>query len=106
MILGCDGKQEAEFNGAISIFAQSFPNAEARKFTIRVRGYNACELDRWMIERTLSEPKPNQQEHVSLKWESIAKYFPKKHSAAEIEQDILKGLELLKRHRERDRDAR
>lgn len=70
------------------------------------KAYNACELDRWMIERTLSEPKPNQQEHVSLKWESIAKYFPKKHSAAEIEQDILKGLELLKRHRERDRDAR
>ena len=70
------------------------------------KAFIAGTLDRWMIERTLSEPKPNQQEHVSLKWESIAKYFPKKHSAAEIEQDILKGLELLKRHRERDRDAR
>ena len=31
------------------------------------KAYNACNLDRWMIERMLAEPKPNQQEHIRLK---------------------------------------
>lgn len=30
------------------------------------KAYNACNLDRWMIERTLAEPKPNQQEYIRL----------------------------------------
>ena len=74
-----------------------------------VRLHKACNvgtLDRWLIERTLAEPKPNQQEHIRLKRESFAKYFPSHYSPAQIEQDILRGLELLKRQRDRSRDAR
>lgn len=70
------------------------------------KAYNVCNLDRWMIERTLAEPKPNQQEHIRLKRETIGRFFPNHYTAADIEQDILKGLELLKRQRDRNRDAR
>ena len=70
------------------------------------KAYNACKLDRWMIERTLAEPKPNQQEHIRLKRETFDRFFPDHYTAADIEQDILKGLELLKRQRDRSRDAR
>ena len=74
-----------------------------------VRLHKACNagtLDRWMIERAIAEPKPSQQEHIRLKRENYAKFFPSHYTAAQIEQDILKGLELLKRQRERSRDAR
>ena len=70
------------------------------------KAYNACNLDRWMIERTLAEPKPNQQEHIRLKRETFDRFFPDHYTAADIEKDILKGLELLKRQRDRSRDAR
>ena len=74
-----------------------------------VRLHKACSagtLDRWLIETTLAEPKPNQQEHIRLKLENYAKFFPKHYTAAQIEQDIQKGLELLYRQRQRNRDAR
>ena len=52
------------------------------------------------------EPKPNQREHIRLKRETFDRFFPDHYTAADIEQDILKGLELLKRQRDRNRDAR
>ena len=70
------------------------------------RAANAEALDVDLIEAILSEPKANQQEHIRLKRESFAKYFPSSYTPAQIEQDIRKGLELLKRQRERNRDAR
>ena len=70
------------------------------------KAYNAGSLDRWTIERTLSEPKPNQLEHIRLKRDDYAKFFPSHYTAAQIEQDIQKGLELLYRQRQRNRDAR
>ena len=70
------------------------------------RAYNNGTLDRWLIDTTLAEPKPNQQEHIRLKREAFAKFFPEHYTAAQIEQDIQAGLELLRRQRERSRDAR
>lgn len=72
------------------------------------KAYNNGTLDRWMIDTTLAEPKPNQQEQIRLKRENYTNYFPKHYTAAQIEQDIRKGLELLKRQRDRERgwDAR
>ena len=70
------------------------------------KAYNVGTLDRWMIDTTLAEPKPNQQEHIRLKRENFAKFFPKHYTATQIEQDIQKGLELLYRQRQRNRDAR
>ena len=72
------------------------------------KAYNVGALDRWMIDSTLAEPKPNQQEQIRLKRENYANFFPKNYTSAQIEQDIRKGLELLKRQRDRERshDAR
>ena len=70
------------------------------------RAYNNGTLDRWMIDTTLAEPKPNQQEHIHLKRENFARFFPEHYTAAQIEQDIQAGLELLRRQRDRSRDAR
>ena len=70
------------------------------------KAYNVGALDRWLIETTLAEPKPNQQEHIRLKREAFARFFPEHYTAAQIEQDIQAGLELLRRQRQRDRDAR
>ena len=70
------------------------------------RAYNNGALDRWLIDTTLAEPKPNQQEHIRLKRENFARFFPEHYTADQIEQDIHAGLELLRRQRDRSRDAR
>ena len=55
------------------------------------------------IYEILSEEKPNQKEHIRLKKEKFSKYFPSSYTDEQIEKDILKGLELLRRQRERNR---
>ena len=59
-----------------------------------------------MIFAILRQPKANQQEKISFKVSEIRDYFPKNYTAAQMSKDILKGLELLKRQRQRNRDAR
>lgn len=58
------------------------------------------------VYAVLSEEKPNQKEQIKLPRDELRKYFPQNYSAEQIKRDILKGLELLKRQRERNRDAR
>jgi ParB family chromosome partitioning protein len=58
------------------------------------------------LNRMLSEPKPNQQEHLRFKKDEFKAFFPPSYTETEMKQDILRGLELLKRQRERNRDAR
>lgn len=58
------------------------------------------------IYAILSEEKPNQKEQIKLPRDELRKYFPQNYSDEQIKRDILKGLELLKRQRERSRDAR
>ena len=63
-------------------------------------------LDDQMIYAVMSEEKPNQQEQIKLKRDDLRKYFPLNYTDEQIKKDIVKGLELLKRQRERNRDAR
>lgn len=63
-------------------------------------------LDGQMIYAVMSEKKPNQQEQIKFKREDLKKYFPAGYTDEQMRRDIIKGLELLKRHRERNRDAR
>ena len=63
-------------------------------------------LDDQMIYAVMSEEKPNQQEQIKFKREDLKKYFPAGYTDEQIRRDIIKGLELLKRQRERNRDAR
>lgn len=58
------------------------------------------------INAMLSEPKPNQQEHIKFKRDDFRTFFPASYSGEQIKRDIIKGLELLKRQRERNSNAR
>ena len=58
------------------------------------------------IYAILSEEKPNQKEQIKLPRDELRKYFPQNYSDDQIKRDILKGLELLKRQRERNGGAR
>ena len=64
------------------------------------------ELDIDCIFDILREPKGNQIDKISFRTEDLRKFFPKGYTAAQMANDILKGLELLKRQRNRSRDAR
>ena len=63
-------------------------------------------LDAAAIQALMRQEKPNQQEQIKLKREDFCSFFPPRYTNEEIRRDILKGLELLKRQRERSRDAR
>ncbi len=65
-----------------------------------------CVLTKDQIYEIMSEEKPNQQEHLRFRREDFNGYFPKTYTEQQIKKDILKGLELLHRHRQRNRDAR
>lgn len=58
------------------------------------------------IYAVLLEEKPNQKEQIKLPRDELRKYFPQNYSDEQIKRDILKGLELLKRQRERNGGAR
>ena len=66
----------------------------------------AGELDIDSIFDILCQPKANQIDKISFRTEDLRKFFPKGYTAAQMANDILKGLELLKRQRNRSRDAR
>lgn len=65
-----------------------------------------CVLTKDQIYEIMSEEKPNQQEHLRFRREDFNGYFPKSYTEQQIKKYILKGLELLHRHRQRNRDAR
>ena len=63
-------------------------------------------LDSQIIYGIMSEEKPNQKEQIKFKREDFKKYFPPNYTDEQMRKDILKGLELLRKQRERNRDAR
>jgi len=58
------------------------------------------------IHDIMSEEKPNQAEQIRFKRDDFKEYFPPRYTDEQIKRDILRGLELLKRQRDRNRDAR
>ena len=60
------------------------------------------------IEAVMREPKPNQKEQIRFNKEDFNKYFQPGYTQAQMKQDILHGLELLRRERQKNnsRDAR
>jgi len=70
------------------------------------RASQAGTLDRDAIQALMQQEKPNQQEQIKLRREDFRSFFPPHYTGEQIKRDILKGLELLKRQRERSRDAR
>ncbi len=70
------------------------------------RAAQAGTLNAEAIHTLMQEEKPNQQEQIKLRREDFRSFFPPHYTGEQIKRDILKGLELLKRQRERSRDAR
>lgn len=63
-------------------------------------------LNKSAIYDIMAEEKPNQAEQIKFKRDEFSKYFPARYTDQQIKADIIKGLELLRRQRERSRDAR
>ena len=59
-----------------------------------------------MIFAILRQPKANQQEKIVLKVNDIRRYFPQNYTTIQMTNDILKGLELLRKQRARSKDTR
>lgn len=59
-----------------------------------------------MIFAILRQPKANQQEKIILKVKDIRRYFPQNYTTIQMTNDIMKGLELLRKQRARAKDAR
>ena len=59
-----------------------------------------------MIFAILRQPKANQQEKIVLKVNDIRRYFPQNYTTIQMTNDIMKGLELLRKQRARSKDAR
>ena len=60
------------------------------------------------IEEIMREPKPNQREQIRFNRDDFGKYFQPGYTQAQMKQDILHGLELLRRERQKEnsRNAR
>jgi ParB family chromosome partitioning protein len=58
------------------------------------------------ILSVMSEEKPNQREQIRLRRDRLQQYFPAGYTDKQIENDIIAGLDLLKKQRYRDRGAR
>jgi ParB family chromosome partitioning protein len=59
-----------------------------------------------MIFAILRQPKANQQEKIVLKVNDIRRFFPQNYTTIQMTNDIMKGLELLRKQRGRSKDAR
>ena len=59
-----------------------------------------------IVASVLSEPKPNQREQIRLRRDDFRSYFPADYTDKQIKEDTIAGLNLLKKQRYRDRDAR
>ena len=59
-----------------------------------------------IIFAILRQPKANQQEKIVLKVNDIRRYFPQNYTTIQMTNDIMKGLELLRKQRARSKDAR
>ena len=58
------------------------------------------------ILSVMSEEKPNQREQIRLRRDRLQQYFPADYTDKQIENDIIAGLDLLRKQRYRDRGAR
>ena len=60
------------------------------------------ELPADLIYSILAEEKPNQREQLKFPKDELRRYFPESYTSEQMKRDIIKGLELLQRQRQRD----
>ena len=59
-------------------------------------------IGRERIAEIMAEEKPNQREQIRLRRDDLGKYFPSSYTDVQIKRDIIRGLDLLTRQRNRD----
>ncbi len=80
---------------------EAFPSHDQ---AIRMRkAYEEGKLDYDGVNKIMKEVKPNQKPTFKLRYEDIEAYFKPNVTPDEVLRDILKGLDLLKKQRNRDR---
>ena len=70
----------------------------------RESGQGFESISRERIDEIMAEEKPNQREQIRLRRDEFGKYFPSHYSDRQIHDDILAGLDLLRRQRIREQD--
>lgn len=72
------------------------------------RAASAGALTPWTAQEVMVEQKPNQRDQIRFWRDELERFFPVSYTDAQIKQDILAGLALLQkqRQRERNRDER
>jgi hypothetical protein len=75
--------------------------------TMKMREFSGKgQLNQGVILSIMQEEKPNQVEQFKLPREKISKFFAPGTPAQKIENDIIRGLELLRQRERRRDDAR
>ena len=63
-------------------------------------------LDNEIIEKIISQDKPNQREKISFQYDELSKYFPKKYTPQDIHKRLIKLAQDDYRRRQRNREER
>lgn len=75
--------------------------------TIRMKELSRkCELDTDTINEIMNEEKPNQKQRIKISMDRIEKYFPAGTSVKQIEDTIIKALDMYRQRNRGNRDAR
>ena len=95
-----------ELQQAVSEAAEYYDSTPS--YAQAVRMHRERFLSREGVFRIMGEEKANQREQIRFRRDEFKAYFPAGYSDAQIREDILAGLDLLRRQRsrERDRDTR
>jgi len=64
------------------------------------------ELDTDTINEIMNEEKPNQKQRIKISMDRIEKYFPVGTSVKQIEDTIVKALDMYRQRNRGNRDAR
>ena len=102
------GKSEQEYLAELIDRDEATPSYSQAVRMHRENGQGFEPISRERIAEIMAEEKPNQREQIRLRRDEFNKYFPSDYSDSQIRDDIIAGLDLLRRQRirERNRDAR
>ena len=102
------GKSEQEYLAELIDRDEATPSYSQAVRMHRENGQGFEPISRERIAEIMAEEKPNQREQIRLRRDEFSKYFPSEYSDRQIRDDIIAGLDLLRRQRirERNRDAR
>ena len=95
-------EQQQDLSGVIEYF-DSTPSHDQAKRMRKLSEQNRLSLDK--IISIMEEEKPNQKQHISIRYEDAKKYIPSYVAYKDTGEYILKALEYYQRYREQERES-